>query len=215
MGLVEGVESGANHVEGYGYEHAHHAIDQDATAGRLLVGGGEVALDDGLVGGVGDEVIGQTTDDDDPPAGLRPGVAPVEQAQLVVGQGNVDAAHHTALGVNSEVYHGKDGAEDQYQALHYIAPNHGFYTTHGAIDDGDQAHEHNTQVDVDACNGCEGQRGQVEHDGHAHNHEDAEERRGQQAGEEVETLLQYLIGTGDVELAEVGEVVFDDGEADE
>ena len=70
MGLIEGVEACTNHVEGNRDKYAHDTIDEDTATCRLLVGCSEVALDDGLVRGVGDEVVGQAANDDDPPCGL-------------------------------------------------------------------------------------------------------------------------------------------------
>ena len=52
VGLVEGIEACAYDVECDGDEDAHEAVDEDAAACGAFVGGGHVALDDGLVGGV-------------------------------------------------------------------------------------------------------------------------------------------------------------------
>ena len=66
VGLVEGVETGSDGEEGNGNEDAHQTVGHDASGGALLVLGGEVALNDGLVAGVANEVVGNAAEDDNP-----------------------------------------------------------------------------------------------------------------------------------------------------
>ena len=100
----------------------------------------------------------------------------------------------------------KEGSTHEYHSLDDIAPDDGFYAAHRTIDDGDDSHQDDADVDVDArhCRQC--QRGQVEHKRHACYHKDDEETGSHEAGEGVEAQFQILIGRGDVQLAEVGQV---------
>ena len=214
MGLVEGVESRTYHVEGYGDEDAHQTVHQDATSCRLLVGSGHVTLDDGLVGGIGDEVVGQPSDDAHPPHGLAPCHVPIEEPQLVVLQGKVKAAAQSAFGVRHQVDDGKDGTSHQDESLHHVTPDDGFHTSHRAVDDGDQPHQDDAQADVDARHSREGKRGEIEHQGHAGYHEETEEGGCHEACGGIEALFQNLVGTRHVHAPEVRQVVFYHRETD-
>ena len=215
MGLEEGVEPCADGEEGYGDHDRHQSVGQDAAGSAALVLRGEVALYDGLVAGIGNEVVGQSAEDDHPEGGAPPVEAPDEHAELVVGRGDVEEAAGTAARVGDEIDGGQHGAAHEDDALDDVAPHHGLHAAHGAIDDGDDRHEHNADVDVNARYGRHGQRGQEDDQCRAGHHEHDEEQRGHEARGIVETALQILVGRGHVEPAEEGQVILYDGEGNE
>ena len=220
VGLEEGVESCADGEEGDGDDDGHEAVGEDAAGGTLLVGSGEIALDDGLVAGVGDEVVGQSAENDHPPRGVDEveGMLGVEEeeAELVVVGGNLPEVGGSVLArVNDEIDGGKDGAAHEDDALDDVAPDNGFDTAHGAVEDGDEGHQGDTYIYIDTRDGGHGQRGKEQHESRASYHEDDEEYAGHEAGGRVEAALQIFVGRGDVQAAEERQVVLDDGERNE
>ena len=205
MRLVERVEACADEVEGDGDEDAHEAVYQDAAACALLVFRGHVALDDRLVRGVGDEVVGYAATNDGYPEGNAAVVeTPDEEPHLVVIDGQLPSPREATFGVTPQIKGRKDGTTNKDAALHDVAPDDRFHATHRAIDDGDESHQDDAKVDVDACYCCKCQRRQVHHECHTRHHEDAEQRGGHHAGGQVEALLEYCVGRCRFESAEVG-----------
>ena len=85
MGLIESVEACSDEVESHRDKDTHEAIRQDATSCTFLVLGGHIALDNSLVAGVGNEVVGYATTQDSHPEGDVPVVpTPDEEPHLVV-----------------------------------------------------------------------------------------------------------------------------------
>ena len=70
MRLEEGIEAGTDGEEGNSDNDGHEAVGDDSACCALLIGGGEIALDDGLVAGVGNQVVSQSTENDHPPGGV-------------------------------------------------------------------------------------------------------------------------------------------------
>ena len=85
MGLEEGVESCADNIENHADKDTHQSVHPDALLGTLDVLCREVALYDGLVRGVGYEIVGQSTTEYGHPEGDTTVIpAPLEEAQFVI-----------------------------------------------------------------------------------------------------------------------------------
>ena len=69
MSLEEGVETRADGVEDDTHEDAQKSVCDNTLGGSLLAAGGHIALYYRLVGGVGDEVVGQSAQHDYPECG--------------------------------------------------------------------------------------------------------------------------------------------------
>ena len=91
--------------------------------------------------------------------------------------------------MGGEVEGGKNGSAYEDYALDDVAPDDGFDSAHGAVDDGDDAHEEYAEVDVDAGDGGKGEGGEVHDEGHAGYHEGTEKGGGHEAGGEVEAVF--------------------------
>ena len=205
MRLVERVETRADEVEGDGDEDAHEAVYQDAAACALLVLGGHIALDDRLVRGVRDEVVGYAAADDGDPEGNAAVVeTPDEEPHLVVIDCQLPSSREAAFGVAPQIKSRKDGSAYKNAALNDVAPNDCFHAAHRAIDNGDESHQDDAKVDIYARHGGQSKRRQIHHECHTRHHEDAEQRGGHHASGEVEALLEYRVGRCRFESAEVG-----------
>ena len=215
MCLEEGVETRADGEEGDGHNNAHQSVGQDAACRALFVLRRQIALDDGLVGGVGDEVVGQSAEDDYPEGGTLPVEAPYEHLELIVVSSNLPESAGATLGAHDEIGCGQDGTAHEDDALDDIAPDDGFHAAHRTIHDGDDGHQHDTYIYVYTRHGGHGQGGQEDDEGGASHHEDDEQERGHEARGVVEASLQVFIGRRYVEAAEEGQVIPDDGERDE
>ena len=108
MGLEESVESRTYGKECHGDEYAHHAVHHDAAACAPLVLGGEVTLDDGLVGGIGNQVVGHATEDNHPECGAAIIQTPVKQAELAVRHADVEETVHATVCIQHQVADGKN-----------------------------------------------------------------------------------------------------------
>ena len=205
MRLVERVETRADEVEGDGDEDAHEAVHQDAAACALLVLRGHVSLDDRLVRSVRDEVVGYAaTNNSYPEADAAVVETPDEEPHLVVIDCQLPSSREAAFGVAPQIKGRKDSATNKDAALHDVAPDDRFHAAHRAIDDGDESHQDDAKVDVDARYCGQSKRRKIHHECHAGHHEDAEQRGGHHAGGEVEALLEYRVGRCCFESAEVG-----------
>ena len=198
MRLVEGVETRADGEEGDGDNNRHRTVGEDAACRRMLVLRGEITLDDRLVAGVGDDVVGQSTEDDHPEGGRAIVERPVEESELVVHSSDVEEVGGSTTGVVDEVGGCQEGSSHEDDALHHIAPDNGFDTAHRAIDDGHYCHHDDANVDVDARYGGHCQRRQEEHQRHSGHHEHDEQYGGHQADGIRETVFKIFVGCGDV-----------------
>lgn len=215
MRFEERVESGANSKEDYRNKHAHHTIHHDAVARTAFVLGGEVTLNDRLVRGVRNEVVGHTAQDDDPESSTAVVETPVEHLELVGIKSYVNKAAETTFGAERQIEEGEEGSTYEDNALNYVAPYHGLNTTHGAVENSDKRHEHNADVEVDTRYGSQRERGQIQHQCHASHHKHNKQRRSQQTGGGVETAFKVFVGTRYVQAAEEGQVVLNHRERHE
>ena len=117
--------------------------------------------------------------------------------------------------IYNKVHSCKDGSAHEDDALNDIAPDNSLHAAHRAIQDGDECHKGDADVDVDTCDGSHRQRRQEEHEGGASHHEDDEQDAGHEARSRVEATFQVLVGGGDIQAPEEGKVILDDGERDQ
>ena len=117
-----------------------------------------------------------------------------------------------AARVEDEVACSEECATHEDDALYDITPDDGLDATHRAINNGDDGHHDDADVDIDAGDGSHRQRGQEEHQRHSCHHEHDEQHGGHQADGIREAVFEVFVGRRDVQSAEERQEILDDGE---
>ena len=206
VGLVEGPERRSHQEEEERAGDAENRVRPDRLGGRLLVLRHEVALHDGLVGRVGDQVPQEVADDDDPQrcrGDVPVEIGPVELAGL--GPHGNHAAE-PALRSQCDQDEAQAGPAEQHDHLQRVGPDDRLDAAQHSIDRREGAHGQDACVDVDARHGSQGQGRQIEDDAHPAELEQDESGTAAQARGQVEPLLQVLIRRGDLEAPEERQV---------
>ena len=217
MRLEESIEARSYREESDGHHDRHQAVGEDSASRTLLVAGGQIALDNRLVAGVADEVVGQAAEDDDPPSGIDEveGILGIEEeeAELIVLGGNLPEVRSTVIArVHNQIHRRKNSSPDKNDTLNDVAPHNSLYPTHRAIENGDESHQRYTDIYIDTRDGSHGEGRQEENQCRAGHHEDDEQDAGHQARGRVEAAFEVLISGGDVQPAEERQIIPDDGE---
>ncbi len=207
MQPVKGEEGGPDREEEELGDGRDHGVGPDRARSAFAVRSGEIALDDILARGVGEEVGEDGADHDDPAAGDEEVEIPahiLQEAPGVVGQ--PDDRPRAALHAQDDGHQGPDRAPHEHDRLRDVGPDHGADAALHGVDHAQDSHEQNGAGHADAADRRQGQGGQVEHDGHAPALEENEKGAGDHARGEVEAPLQVFVGGGDVEVAIKGQI---------
>ena len=185
-------------------------VGPNGFGGLARGGGGQVALHDGLVGHGGVAAGEDAADDGDPDGGGREVPGPIEGVKLISFDGGGEGRAESTVDVHDDEDEGEYGSKDEHDGLDYVGPNDRLDAAEDGVERGEQAHREDAEGDVHAGGGREGDRGQVEDDGHAAELKGAEDEAAVDAREEVKTLLEVFVGGRDGRLAQAGHVVHDD-----
>ena len=120
MRLIERVEAGSDGEKRDGDNDRHHAVREDSARCRLLVFRRQIALNDGLVARVGNQVVGQSAENDDPERGRAMVERPVEKPELIVGRGDLEEVGSTVARVENQVSGGQKRASHVVFALFMV-----------------------------------------------------------------------------------------------
>ena len=128
---------------------------------------------------------------------------------MVVGK-LVDDGTETAIQVSNQEDETEGNADEQHGTLDEVGPQHALQSAGVGVDDGDDAHDDDEDVHVDAHERGQHHAGQVHDDGHTAHLIDDEHHSAQHAQElAVEAQLQVVVGGINVQLAVNGQEELD------
>ncbi len=171
LAVVIGIEAGSDEIEEDGNGNAGNGVEPNALNRRLFILRGDVALDDGLVAGVGEQIGQQSANEQKPDGRLVKGKGGINDFKLGVVDPQLNNASSAAIHTRCNIKEGHHGAGNQNNALDKVAPDNGLDPTHGAIDDRDDSNAEDAKHNVDSGNGFKRQRREVGDNPDPNNHE--------------------------------------------
>ena len=202
---VEGPQRRAHQKEEDGGRNGQCGVDVDAFAGFAFGGGGQVALNDGLVGAVGGDVGEEGCDQHGPHGRLAQVESRRSEVELPGFGGRCDDGSEILGELEADDDQHRDGGAQEHDDLQGFGPRHGFDTAHECISEAQDAHQGYAEEDVETRDDVEGDRWQQQHDAHASDLEEDESDAAQDAHEGIEPCFEVFIGRGDIEPAVEGD----------
>ncbi len=211
--LIENVEAGADEVKYSGGENGQDAVAESHFVQLLDIRRRREPLYDILTGDVRGKGGQAAADEDDEDTGrndIRAHPYFILEHEFVACRQRIHDGAESAVDVADHDDQRQGDAKDEDHALDEVGVEDGFQSAGIGINDGDDAHDDDQDIDIDAGQFCQGDGRQVHDDGHAAQLVDDEHGSPQDA--EVfafKALLQIMVGRVDFQTAVDGQEVLD------
>ena len=166
MLLVENEERGADGEERDAARHDHGGERPHRPAGLFGVFGREGALHHDLIFRIRNQVD-DGEHDEGPDRGSEQIEAPVEGVHLGVLIGDPDEFRQAAVDARDHVADREKCAAEHDEDLEHVGPNDRLHAAKQRVGDGDDAHQHDAQNDIESGDRGQGERREKQHGAHA------------------------------------------------